>query len=527
MTDLLFRTGTYHRRPDGAGNTLVAEQKAAGIEWAALNIGGDVGRDPTVWDQQRQLYRQASIPCGPWVHIRNMADLDYLVQTAEGWNSDFIGPNVEDVVTDRLSLQEVGQYLRSAWVDKYDKPCHMATLPWLPNGQGWQHVSFAYIALELFPLEAPVFVKEWRACIEHAFAEGARRVTLLYSTTSPRETYPAAVAHCLYTADNVTDWDEWKDTVPQIPPKPPEEPDVPPEKQWYEKPYLTGAAVGPAKLPRALYPPSAGEGTFTGDDAMAFKRAISRAGRLKPWSPSTWNRTYGETFAMGKGTGNVGDSGVQGFQRQMFPADKTMHTGNMGDKTYQALRRARVSDPDSPNYREPLLDAVAIAQLKRAQEELSKDDIYEKFRAALVDFCVRAEGASTAAWTYTQARPYSGIGVPPELPHNNDCSSYVVLAYWWGRKQSGLAVADPSGYQYDGYGNTWDDLDGHPTVTSGNYIVGDLAHYQGHVTICKKAGDHLGSLWSSFGSEPKPKEVTLHYRGDLAKVVRPPLPELV
>jgi hypothetical protein len=88
-------------------------------------------------------------------------------------------------------------------------------------------------------------------------------------------------------------------------------------------------------------------------------------------------------------------------------------------------------------------------------------------------------------------------------------------------------VADPSGYQYDGYGNTWDDLDGHPTVTSGNYIVGDLAHYQGHVTICKKAGDHLGSLWSSFGSEPKPKEVTLHYRGDLAKVVRPPLPELV
>jgi hypothetical protein len=84
-------------------------------------------------------------------------------------------------------------------------------------------------------------------------------------------------------------------------------------------------------------------------------------------------------------------------------------------------------------------------------------------------------------------------------------------------------------YFADGFAvhNTWDDLDGHPTVTSGNYIVGDLAHYQGHVTICKKAGDHLGSLWSSFGSEPKPKEVTLHYRGDLAKVVRPPLPELV
>ena len=521
MTDLLFQTGVYLRKPGGNVEN-VNEQKAAGIKWALLNVGAEIDGDLNVWDRQRMLYRQAGIPHGPWKHVRSMKDLESLISVAVSWKSEIVGPNIEDVVGDNISLKEVGAYLRGAWL----APVHMATLPWVQNEQGWQYVDFCYLALELFPLENPLYVKEWQACIDHAFAEGAKRVTLLYSTTSSRSTYPAAVAHCLYTADNVTNWNEWKDTVPQIPPKPPEAPDMP--EQWYEKPYITGAAVGPAKLPRPLKAPSNQDGKVTsGDDAMAYKRAISRAGRLKPWSPSTWNNSYGETFAMGKGTGNVGDTGVRGFQRQMFPDDKTLHTGNLGDQTYQALRRARVSDPESVHYREPVLDAEAIRLLKKAQEELSQDDIYEKFRAAVADFCVRAEGASTAAWTYTQARPYTGIGVPPELNHDNDCSSYVVLAYFWGRKQSGLAVADPSGYQYDGYGNTWDNLDGHPTVTSGNYLVGDLAHYRGHVTICKKAGDHSSSRWSSFGSEPRPKEVTLYYRGDLAKVVRPPLPELV
>jgi hypothetical protein len=525
----LFKTGTYLRKPGGNVEN-VNEQKAAGMAWEALNIGGDVGNDPTVWGHQRNICRQQGMPVGPWMHVRSIADLEFLLGVAESWNADFIGPNVEDLVGDHLSLQQIGGYLLDFWVNKYEKPVHMATLPWVQNGQGWQYVAFCYLALEMFPLENPVYLQQYEACIEHAFNEGAKKVTLLYSTTSPRSMYPAAIAHCCYTADNVNNWAEWKDTVPQVPPKPQEVP-VPPkppiEKEWYQKPYLTGSPVGPEKLPRALYPPSGGKGTFTGDDVTAFKRGISRAGRLVPWSPATWSNGYGETFAMGDGSGNVGKSGVRGFQRQQFPNDKSMHTGNMGDKTYQAMRRALISDPNSPHFREPLFDPTARVLLKRAAEEAFEDAKIISFRKHLAEFCERAEGASSSSWTYSQQRPYTGLGVEPEKYHVNDCSSYVILAYWWGRTKSGLAVPDPSDYQYDGYGNTGDDLDGHPVVTSGNYLVGDLAHYgsgsRGHVTICRKRGDKTSSVWSSFGSEPKPNNRELFYRSDFRYVVRPPL----
>jgi len=56
VTDL-FKTGTYIRKPGGNVEN-VGEQKAAGVEWALLNVGVDVDRDPTVYNRQRTLYRQ-------------------------------------------------------------------------------------------------------------------------------------------------------------------------------------------------------------------------------------------------------------------------------------------------------------------------------------------------------------------------------------------------------------------------------------------------------------------------------------
>lgn len=189
----------------------------------------------------------------------------------------------------------------------------------------------------------------------------------MFKTKAPstRATYGAEfpICHSLYTADDITTtasaWGEWKLER--------ECERLMPEKPWYEKPYPKGPAIGPVELPRALYPPSAGKGTFSGGDVTAFKRAISRAGRLKPWSPSTWNATYGEQFALGKGTGNVGDSGVRGFQRQEWPNDPAMQTGNLGDKTYQAIRRSLVAD--GPNKGRPLLDSVSVQLLDEAWVE--------------------------------------------------------------------------------------------------------------------------------------------------------------
>lgn len=283
---------------------------------------------------------------------------------------------------------------------------------------------------------------------------------------------------------------------------------------WYDEPYKKGTAVGPLHLPRKLHPPN-GE-VMTGDDVLAVKRAVSHAQRWLPWAPSQWDNRYNTPFSLGKGTGNVGDSGLRGFQRQ----EGLPQTGIVDDVTYQHLRRSLI--PVGPREGSHILDAESIRLIKAAIIEFSTEGKLARIRAAITDFCERAELAEDF-WHYTQRRPYTGLGVDPERNHENDCSSYVCLAYWWARKMTGILVPDPSGYRYAGYGNTWDDLDGHTRITSGNYAVGDLAHYDGHVTICRKAGNASSSVWSSFGQEWGPEALTLYYRGDFIKVVRPPL----
>ena len=337
----LFQTGTYHRRPDGYGNTLVAEQQAAGIKWALLNIGGDVGNDPTVWDHQRELYRQHGIPHGPWKHCRSMVDLTFLIGVGENWKGDLIGANVEDVVDDGLSLQEVGGYLLDFWVNKYGKPAHMATLPWVQNGQGWQHVAFCYLALEMFPLEGKgqMYLDQYQECIDHAFAEGAKRVTLLYSTTSPRSVYPPAVAHCLYTADNVTSWPDWKDTVPQVPPVPPATPPPP------EAPMLSMAKfpyTGPLYGPSHAQPATKNRATVKG-----LKRAMIRLRYLDQ--------------QLGSETDDFGAELEAAF-RVWFKEEFGVKWVFYGQPSWMGLRAAKLTQ--GPNAGQWAMDALALKYVR-------------------------------------------------------------------------------------------------------------------------------------------------------------------
>ena len=282
---------------------------------------------------------------------------------------------------------------------------------------------------------------------------------------------------------------------------------------WYLEPYEKGPAVGPSKLPRVL---KLEEPFMQGPDVLAMKRAMSHAQRWLPWAPSTWNELYRTSFAMGYGGGQVATSGIRGFQRQ----EDMNETGIVNDATYQKIRRARI--PVGPREGDPILDTVSIALIKKAIEIFSPEARVQRIRAAITDFCKRAEAAEEN-WHYTQQRPYTGLGVAPERYHENDCSSYVIIAYYAARQVAGIPIPDPSGYRYSGYGNTWDNLDGHPRVGNGNYLVGDLAHYDGHVTICRKPGSSATAVWSSFGAEDGPEPLPLYYRGDFLKVVRPPL----
>lgn len=235
-----------------------------------------------------------------------------------------------------------------------------------------------------------------------------------------------------------------------------------------------------------------------GVDVEGVGRALCRAKVYVPLSvfnaaPESWRRTYGARKA----------KAVNEIRKR---------EGWKQNGVYNEAVKFRMQDDGN-------FDARAIELISRYKPPLPPTA--DRIRTAMADFTTRAE-QHESMWHYTQHRPFGGFGVAPEREHYNDCSSYVILTYHWARNATSLPVSDPSGYAYKGWGNTWDDLDSHQRVGP-PYQVGDLAHYEGHVTICRRSGNVSTAVWSSFGREAGPNKTTLSYRSDLRFVCRPPL----
>jgi hypothetical protein len=265
----------------------------------------------------------------------------------------------------------------------------------------------------------------------------------------------------------------------------------------------------PGPLKRTLYPPSHSQPqSKPGDDVIAVKRAVSRAG-FWPWQE--FSDDFTNDFAHGGGSKE--NSGVSGFQRSVGLDG----TGTYGKNTHEKLRRAKVPK-GAPHAGEDCFDARAVELYAGSTPPGSKPDV-ERVRDKLVEFCTRA--IAEPDWYYSQNRAVD-VSVSPDGPTTSDCSGSTIQAFHFAKRETGIAVPDPSMQGWSGYGNTNYYEDDHPKVTSGSYVVGDLAHYDGHVCLCFKAGDADSSDWFSFGSEP-PSKRKLHYRSDFRKVVRPPL----
>jgi len=133
------------------------------------------------------------------------------------------------------------------------------------------------------------------------------------------------------------------------------------DKEWWEKGYPGGPMVKVDGFPRPLYPPDASKHgkkpSQPGDDVLAYKRTVSRAGRW-PWQ--TFDNDYNNNFAHGK-TGNVPDTGVAGVQRQLDIDD----TGWIGTSTFNGLRSIRIP-AGLPHAGEPAMDATAVSLINKA-----------------------------------------------------------------------------------------------------------------------------------------------------------------
>jgi hypothetical protein len=245
-----------------------------------------------------------------------------------------------------------------------------------------------------------------------------------------------------------------------------------------------------------------------GPTVIALKRAISRLGYL------TWK---GDEFTDQWPAGQSFDKAYRRWQLdEDMPAD-----GVYGRQSWKMLRYAKVP-PGKPHAGEYALDKYSQDLLRKewdAEHTPDEDDI----RTEIAHFCRLAEG-NEDDWHYRQARPVD-ITVNPLASYVwSDCSGYVIQAYRWARDKTGLLIPDPAIQKWTGYGNTDWYEDDHPRVGE-PYRTGDLAHYRGHVTLCRRGGTSTASIWSSHGQEAGPMPLSLHYRSDLRFVCRPPLKE--
>jgi hypothetical protein len=98
-------------------------------------------------------------------------------------------------------------------------------------------------------------------------------------------------------------------------------------------------------------------GDADGQDVVAYKRTVSRAGRW-PWQ--SFDDTFSKAFSTGNGP-NVINTGVAGVQRQQNMPDN----GIVDEKTFNLLRSIRIPD-GLPHAGEPAMDATAATLISQA-----------------------------------------------------------------------------------------------------------------------------------------------------------------
>jgi len=268
--------------------------------------------------------------------------------------------------------------------------------------------------------------------------------------------------------------------------------------EWYQVPYPTNPNPPSVSLPRQV------KVGMSGDDVIAYKRAISRGGRW-PWQQ--FDNYYSQNFSTGS-SGNVKDTGVKGFQRQM----KLTQDGIVGQQTFDAMRKAMIPK-ELANGGQPLFDSTCLNLLKGMKPPPSSSGDQK-----LVDYA-KASIANEPKIHYSQNRPMTHLGVPPSKGFTCDCSGHATGCFY----EAGYP--DPNKSGYNGYGWTGT-LVSNPKC-SAPYKIGDMGLYgtsesnTTHVVTCYVPGSANASCWVSHGSEGGPYSVQLYYRSDLVCVVRP------
>jgi len=134
-----------------------------------------------------------------------------------------------------------------------------------------------------------------------------------------------------------------------------------------------------------------------------------------------------------------------------------------------------------------------------------------------------------AAIHYSQFRPITCLRDSPTHGFTTDCSGLTIAAHCWADLWCPFPVKDPGGYGYSGWGFTGSILATNRrrrVPLDHTFFIGDMALYgpnlsdTRHVTICRRGGGMMDSIWTSHGSDLGPYPTRIQYRPDLLLVVR-------
>lgn len=235
----------------------------------------------------------------------------------------------------------------------------------------------------------------------------------------------------------------------------------------YEHAYPGGPMVAVLGFPRPLYPPDdpGRPNSADGSDVEAYKRIVSRLGR---WEWQTFDQVFSNGFSHGK-SGNVVESGIEGFQRQM----KVQATGNIGSETFNALRSALIP-VGLPHAGEYGMDARSVELINAA---------YNRFGGKEPT----SGGTSKAQARLKKAQSQLGY---KETGNNNN-----KYGQWYGMNYQPWCAMFC----------TWCDLlGGNPSPTS--FVKGSRYSYCPYIVNDAR----LGKYGLSIVSSPKPGDLVLY-----------------
>lgn len=184
--------------------------------------------------------------------------------------------------------------------------------------------------------------------------------------------------------------------------------------EYYELEPVYGIGEAPFfNFPRPLYPPDHEKGpSEDGPDIVVYKTIAWYFGRWattngKPNANPNFDDTYSDAFAHGK-SANVGESGIQGIQRQ---AEVAGANGVIGHRTFDILIYQRIPQglPNAGKF--PLSINKHIAELL--------EEAYQRFHEEPEDDAPVSGSPSTSAREKIKAHQEARVGYTENPPNSN------------------------------------------------------------------------------------------------------------